>query len=40
MSPEVLLEWFIVIVEVNLVFNGTGTPKLIGLECKGIMIRE
>ena len=38
-ASEMLLEWF-VIVEVNLVFDGTGAPKLIRFECKGIMIRE
>ena len=37
--PETFLERF-VIIEVDLMFDGAGTPKLIRFERKGVMIRE
>ena len=37
--PESFFEGF-VIIEADLMFNGAGTPKLIGFEHKGVMIRE
>ena len=37
--PKLLLERFF-IAKVNLMLDGTCTPKLIGLKCKGIMIQE
>ena len=29
-----------IIIEADLMFDGTGTPKFIRFECKGVMIRE
>ena len=39
MHLKLFLEGFIII-EVDLMFDGAGTPKLIGFEHKGVMIGE